>query len=202
MVFHLQYVVDTIILVDATIDNLKTIKCILRGFELASGLRVNFSKSSLIEVNCDQTFLNLACEFLHYKKESLIFKYLGLQVDVNLCSTATCEPLVNLLYRGILSWKNMHVSLGERVILFNFVFNVIPIFFLYFLKLHVKVWKKIVKIHMTFLWERVKGESKIVWVKWEDVCKPKKLRGLSVRDLQLVNLALFDNGQPDILHIF
>lgn len=36
----------------------------------------------------------------------------------------------------------------------------------------------------------MKGESKIVWVKWEDVYKPKKLGGLCVRDLWLVKLAL------------
>lgn len=46
------------------------------------------------------------------------------------------------------------------------------------------------KIQRRFLWVGVKWEYNIPWVKWEDVCKPKKLWGLSVRDLRLVNLAL------------
>lgn len=36
----------------------------------------------------------------------------------------------------------------------------------------------------------VKGDSKIAWVNWVDVCKPKEFRGLGVCDLRLVNLAL------------
>lgn len=36
----------------------------------------------------------------------------------------------------------------------------------------------------------VKGESKIAWVNLDDICKSKKLGGLSVRDLWLVNLVL------------
>ncbi|MCI14824.1 putative non-LTR retroelement reverse transcriptase, partial [Trifolium medium] len=31
---------------------------------------------------------------------------------------------------------------------------------------------------------------KVCWVKWEEVCKPKKEGGLGVRDLRLVNLSL------------
>ncbi|CAL5211702.1 unnamed protein product [Lathyrus oleraceus] len=45
-------------------------------------------------------------------------------------------------------------------------------------------------IHRRFLWGGVKGEFKIVWVKWMDVCKPNKLGGLGVCDLRLINLAL------------
>ncbi|MCI81328.1 LINE-1 reverse transcriptase like, partial [Trifolium medium] len=41
-VTHLQYADDTLFLGEATVANLWTIKSILRGFELASGLKVNF----------------------------------------------------------------------------------------------------------------------------------------------------------------
>jgi hypothetical protein len=34
------------------------------------------------------------------------------------------------------------VSFGGRVVLLNYVLNSIPIFYLSFMKLHVKVWKK------------------------------------------------------------
>lgn len=50
-VSYLQYACDRIILADDNTDNLRAIKAILRGFELTSGLRVNFLKSSLIGVN-------------------------------------------------------------------------------------------------------------------------------------------------------
>ncbi|XP_050920100.1 uncharacterized protein LOC127137710 [Lathyrus oleraceus] len=83
VVSHLQYVDDTAILADDSIDNLWIIKAILCGFELASGFRVNFAKSSLIGVKSDQDFLDLVCEFLHLKQESLPFQYPGLPVGAN-----------------------------------------------------------------------------------------------------------------------
>lgn len=69
----------------------------------------------------------------------------------------------------------MYVSLGGRVILFNSFLNVILIFLLSFLKMPIEVWKKIMKIQKRSLWGGVKGESKIFWVKWVDVYKPKIL---------------------------
>lgn len=43
---------------------------------------------------------------------------------------------------------------------------------------------------MRFLWEGVKEDSKIAWVQWVDVCKPKKFGDLGVCDLWLVKLDL------------
>lgn len=53
----MQYMDDTLILADPSIVNLWTIIVILKDFELASGLRVNFFKISLIGVNVDHAFL-------------------------------------------------------------------------------------------------------------------------------------------------
>jgi hypothetical protein len=39
---HLQYADDTLCVGEATVDNLWTLKAILRGFEMVSGLKVNF----------------------------------------------------------------------------------------------------------------------------------------------------------------
>ncbi|CAK8569480.1 unnamed protein product [Lathyrus sativus] len=113
------------------------------GFELASGIRVNFHKSNLIGVNVDLFFFSLVDNFLHCKIEFLSFKYLGILV-------------------------------GGRVTLFKHVLNVIHVFLLSFLKKHVKVWKKFVRIQRIFLWRGVKGDSKISWVRWSDVCESKK----------------------------
>ena len=44
---HLQYADDTLFLGEPTMQNLWSLKTIIRCFELASGLKVNFSKSSM-----------------------------------------------------------------------------------------------------------------------------------------------------------
>jgi hypothetical protein len=36
-----------------------------------------------------------------------------------------------------------------------------------------------------------KRENKVSWIKWDEVCRSKSEGGLGVKDLQMVNLALF-----------
>lgn len=54
---RLQYKDDSLLVVVPTFDNMWRIKVIIRDFELAPGLRVNFFKCSLIRVNVDLIFL-------------------------------------------------------------------------------------------------------------------------------------------------
>jgi hypothetical protein len=79
----LQYADDTLCIGEACIDNLWTLKAMLRGFEMVSGLKVNFWKSCLIGVNVDDDFLHMATEFLNCRRGSIPFKYLGLPVGAN-----------------------------------------------------------------------------------------------------------------------
>lgn len=55
------------------------------------------------------------------------------------------------------------------------------------------------KIQRRFLWGDVKRGYKVVWVKWDVVCKLKKFGGLDVRDLRLVNMALLDMSRWSLL---
>lgn len=55
VVSHIQYVDDTLIFANPSNENMGNIKDILRGFDLESSLRFNFSKSSLIRVNAGLT---------------------------------------------------------------------------------------------------------------------------------------------------
>lgn len=98
-VSHLQYTDDALFIEEPTVGNMWAMKSILRSFELMSGLKVNFSKSSLIGVNVDVDFLPTAEGFLHCKVATLPFKYLGLPVGGNPRKASTWAPLVD----GLLS---------------------------------------------------------------------------------------------------
>lgn len=43
------------------------------------------------------------------------------------------KPLVNLISIRLFSWKHRYVPIGERVILINFILNIIPIFVFFYL---------------------------------------------------------------------
>ncbi|GAU21917.1 hypothetical protein TSUD_34140 [Trifolium subterraneum] len=51
VISHLQYADDTMCIGEASAENLWTLKAILRSFEMASGLKVNFLKSGLMGIN-------------------------------------------------------------------------------------------------------------------------------------------------------
>jgi hypothetical protein len=93
-VSHLQYADDTLCIEEASISNLWSLKAILRGFEMVSGLKVNFWKSSLMDVNVSLDFLKVASVFLNCRVSTLPFKYLGLPVGASPRRATTWEPLL------------------------------------------------------------------------------------------------------------
>src|SRR3954471_11504940 len=91
----LQFADDTIILGESTRDNHWNMKVLLRGFEIVSGLRINFSKSSVSGVNIGNWLLRSATSFLGCKKGDIPFSFLGIVVGVN--------PRRRMVWVGVLS---------------------------------------------------------------------------------------------------
>lgn len=60
----LQFADDTILMCEGNRYNLWCLKSILRTFELASGLRVNFSKSNIFGINVSNDFFGCSILFL------------------------------------------------------------------------------------------------------------------------------------------
>jgi len=79
---------------------------------MASGLKVNFHKSSIIGVNVQRDFMEAACRFLHCREGVVPFKHLGLSVGANSRKMSTWEPMLDQLKKRLNSWENKYVSLG------------------------------------------------------------------------------------------
>jgi hypothetical protein len=60
--------------------------------------------------------------------------------------------MLNTLRCRLGNWGNKYVNLGGRIVMINAVLSAIPIFYLSFLKMPIKVWKEVVKIQRKFLW--------------------------------------------------
>ena len=94
---HLQYADDTICVGQATMENLWTLKTLLRGFEMVSGLKVKFYKSCLMGINVEPSFMEMACNFLNCSQGLFPFKYLGLPVRGNPGRITIWDPLIDQL---------------------------------------------------------------------------------------------------------
>ncbi|GAB4825999.1 hypothetical protein Ancab_040347 [Ancistrocladus abbreviatus] len=99
-------------------------------FELASGLKINFHKSSLMGVNVPECWLNAAAEILNCRIGIMPFKYLGLPVGALTGRKQTWNPLIKKVRGRLAAWKGKLLSLGGRLTLINSVLSCIMVFFM------------------------------------------------------------------------
>lgn len=112
VVSHLQYADDTLLIGEAYDENLWVMKCILRCFEIVSGLKVNFFKSSLVGVNVSELFLGSRADFLNCKVGKIPFRYLGSLVGANPRKASTWQPMIDSIVGRLGSWKIKFLSRG------------------------------------------------------------------------------------------
>ncbi|XP_058758716.1 uncharacterized protein LOC131631969 [Vicia villosa] len=99
----LQFTDDTVILGEPSCDNFWSLKVLLRGFELVSELKTNFTKSNIFGVNVGDWLMHTTTSFVSCKKGNFPFKFLGIWVGANPRSKKTWKELLNNIKSRLLS---------------------------------------------------------------------------------------------------
>lgn len=86
---------DTVFLGEATAEYIRTIKSILRWFELISGLKINFRKSSIMSFNMEDGWTQSATSELHCGVGNVPFVYLDMPVGFLLSIKKMWESFLN-----------------------------------------------------------------------------------------------------------
>ena len=128
----LQYVDDTIFFGEATMENVKTTKAILRSFELVSSHKINFAKSSFGTIGKLDHWKKEAVKYMNSSLLPLPFIYLGIPIGANPKHCELWDPIISKCERKLAKWKQRHISFGGRVILIQSFLTSIPIFFFSF----------------------------------------------------------------------
>ncbi|GKV11329.1 hypothetical protein SLEP1_g22593 [Rubroshorea leprosula] len=126
-----------------------------------SGLRINFSKSSVSSLNVSQRWIQGATSVMHCEIGKIPLMYLEMPVGGENGSSKTWDPVINKFRVKLAAWKFVALSVGGRITLLNSIISALPIFYM-----------------------------KIPWVKWDYVCTSKRKGGLGVSDLRRKNWAL------------
>ncbi|XP_071687927.1 uncharacterized protein [Rutidosis leptorrhynchoides] len=84
LVSHLQYADDTIFFGEWSRSNALNLRNLLKCFELSSGLKVNFNKSSLYGIGVEMSEVNLIARYLGCQVGNLPFIYLGIPIGTKL----------------------------------------------------------------------------------------------------------------------
>ncbi|XP_071727305.1 uncharacterized mitochondrial protein AtMg01250-like [Rutidosis leptorrhynchoides] len=81
---HLQYADDTIFFCEWNPQNIRNLMKLLKCFELTSGLKINYGKSSLFGLGVDQHETAFMAKCYDCKIGSVPFNYLGLPIGANM----------------------------------------------------------------------------------------------------------------------
>ncbi|XP_028070062.1 pentatricopeptide repeat-containing protein At4g26680, mitochondrial-like [Camellia sinensis] len=94
---------DTIIFCKADWFEVLIVKRILRCFEIISGLRINFHKSTVCSVGIPNDIVQTFASKLNCTCQKLPLKYLGLPLGANLSRRATWKPMVEKFKKKLTS---------------------------------------------------------------------------------------------------
>lgn len=146
-----QYADDTLIIAEGDVQQLFFLKSLLNSFSLATGLKVNFTKSMMVPINISEEQLNILAATFGCSKGSLRFTYLGLPLSIERPRIADFLPLVNKCDRRLSGISNFLNQAG-RLQITNAVFTALPTFYMCSLALPKSVIKQIDKYRKHCLW--------------------------------------------------
>ncbi|KAK2650981.1 hypothetical protein Ddye_018470 [Dipteronia dyeriana] len=125
---------------------------------------------------------------------SLITKNLGTYLGVPLIhgriTKDTYKEIIEKTQKRLAAWKSDSLSFVGRCTLIKSVTSALPVYFKQTIKLPMDIYTSLDKINRNFLWGSSDAKKKIHLVKWDTVCLPKKLGGLGINKMKLMNQAL------------
>ncbi|KHN45314.1 hypothetical protein glysoja_047887, partial [Glycine soja] len=115
-------------LTEALWDNVIVLKAMLRGFEMASGLKIKFSKSNVGIFGDDINWVHDAADFLKCRQMETPFHYLGIPIGAKPSSCLVWEPLIKKFEAKLSKWNQKFLSMAGKVTLINSVLIALPIY--------------------------------------------------------------------------
>ena len=187
----IQYADDTLIILEACPVQVQLVKNLIDEFAGATGLTVNYHKSSLVPINCSQVLIDSLAQLLNCQVGSMPFTYLGLPLGTTKPTIEDLSPIVDNIERRLNACSRFLTYAG-RLTYVNSVLSALPTFYMCTLKLQ-----------KTIILRADRGRRHCIWAKkedftdkvqslaaWELVCKPKNKGGLGVINLEIQNEAL------------
>ena len=101
----LQYADDTVFIGEASWENVLVLKAMLRGFEMASGLKINYAKSQFGIFRDSVNWAHEAAQLLNCRQMGIPFHYLCIPIGVKSSSHVVWEPLISKFEAKLTKWN-------------------------------------------------------------------------------------------------
>ncbi|KAE8787891.1 Serine/threonine-protein kinase SMG1 [Hordeum vulgare] len=174
------YADDVMLFCHAEMDEVLAVKSILGIFETASGLQVNYGKSSATTLHGDEDSAALL-DALGCQSADLPITYLGILLTTRRPSAAQMQPLVDAVAGRLPTWKAWLMNKAGRLALVKSVLSAIPTHQMLALAPPKKTLKQLEKIQRGFLWAgRAAALGGHCHVNWRTVSRPLAYGGLGI----------------------
>ena len=187
----LQYADDTLILTKGDVPSMLALKQILDNFSTATGLCINFQKSTFVPMNVNDATAAQMATVLGCTLSSFPQTYLGLPLSPHKLRPSDFQPLISSFDRYLAGWKARLLSTGGRIVLVNAVLGSLPIYFMSSTLLPKTVRDQLEARRRAFFWT---GEDKCTGAKclvsWERVCQSRDAGGLGIKNMEDMNHCL------------
>ncbi|GJU37503.1 putative RNA-directed DNA polymerase, eukaryota, reverse transcriptase zinc-binding domain protein [Tanacetum coccineum] len=187
---HLHFADDALIMGEWSLTNALNLSRILTYFHLASGLKVNFSKSKHFGIRVSNVKLYSIASSIGCLASHFPCIYLGLPISANMSRCNNWKPLVDKFQKRLFKWKSKSLSIGGRVTLIKTVLNSLGVYYFSNFKTPKNIITKLENIRRKFFWGGNNDENKIAWIAWEKVILPCVNGSLGIGSLRITNQVL------------
>ncbi|GJX23647.1 putative RNA-directed DNA polymerase, eukaryota, reverse transcriptase zinc-binding domain protein [Tanacetum coccineum] len=177
---HLFYADDVIILSEWNQCDMDNIIRILMSFYLASGLKINISKSNLYGVGVSSNDIESMAAGTGCSASNLPFSYLGLPIGSNMNRIANWNSLIERFKIRLSGWKANMLSSGGRLTLIKSVLGSLGIYYFSIFKVPEAVLKTLESLRASFFWGATGDSRKLAWIKWSNILASLDKGGLGV----------------------
>ena len=180
----LQYADDTLIITKGDAASMRALKSILDDFSAATGLTINFHKSTFVPMHVATAESDDMASILGCAVSSFPQTYLGLPLSPHKLRVADYKLLIDSFDRYLSGWKAKLLSTGGRLVLVNAVLGGLAIHFMSSHLLPKTVIEKLDARRRAFLWtgdDKCNGSQCLL--KWERLCTSKDCGGLGIKNL-------------------
>lgn len=184
---HQQFVDDTMLHGTPTVKEANAYKDILHLFSRASGMEINFSKSTIFFFNTHPAVQSHLSRLLGFKIGSLPSRYLGAPLTLKPWQKVHWEKILANMERRCKHWTNRALNLAGRLVLTKAILQAIPQYMLSILPAPKGILDQMRSIQSTFLWGGNKEKRKWSLVAWKKLCRPKNRGGLNLVDPLITN---------------
>lgn len=188
MISHMMFADDLVLFAEANSNQLNEILTCLQEFMEMSGHKLSQEKTYIyFSPNVKHATKRAICVSSGFKEVQDLGRYLGANISHPKRRKAKYETVIERIKTRLSGWNTASLSMAGRITLVKSFTSSMALYPMQHDRLPSGVTSDIEKAQRSFIWGEQEGSKKRHAINWNQLCKPKDVGGLGIRNLQLMN---------------